>query len=505
MNNITEHRNFVIKQIQKSFENDIEKAKHNVGDIHPNGKRVWTQLSNGKFDWRTRKKTDTAKDSVGAETKSNSTTAKPQSAGSTSKNVASGGNDAWWRRINSMTTSQKISEVSTYYDDTTLGNEEFDAIVDDICGKGTAEKLNDKLKNVRNYDERKKSFLAECQKVLSQNAQKKFISNFKDASDDVLRGIVSGKIQATIDEKKWAKTIFDERKKGQMNSNKQQGGNTSSSGNAAWRAKIDETTIDQAEYNSQLKMAKQVGDDARSAAKTFIQSNIDKTKGDLQDAIANKPGAKATINTLQKKLTKYVSQKKAVEDAEKEIKNNSKGDTKQDKIAQDAGFKNYEEMSGWQSYVTAKNLLKKPSMKLKSKEADRKALEKQVADYEKDHANVIAAHSGGKKAVDSYASMDIKDAKKALVGKVVTLADYWPDGRGGSQDAIGEIKNVRLYGKNKTPIAEVVYPNGDEQIIRLDEIDDGKMKDSYSTAITIGDDKTKLDAVKNKISKLLGK
>ena len=96
--------------------------------------------------------------------------------------------------------------------------------------------------------------------------------------------------------------------------------------------------------------------------------------------------------------------------------------------------------------------------------------------------------------------MDIKDAKKALVGKVVTLSDYWPDGRGGSQDAIGEIKNVRLYGKNKTPIAEVTYPNGDEQMIRLDEIDDGKMKDSYKTPVTIGDDKKKLDAIKNKIA-----
>lgn len=185
----------------------------------------------------------------------------------------------------------------------------------------------------------------------------------------------------------------------------------------------------------------------------------------------------------------------------KEVKSgkSKKSDPKQDKAAQAAGFKDYEEMKGWKDYTTAKNLLKKPSMKLKSKEAYRKELEKQVADYEKDHADVIAAR-GGKKKTESYASMDIKDAKKALVGKVVTLSDYWPDGRGGSQDAIGEIKNVRLYGKNKTPIAEVTYPNGDEQMIRLDEIDDGKMKDSYKTPVTIGDDKKKLDAIKNKIA-----
>lgn len=34
---------------------NIEKA-HQVGDIHPNGKWVWTQLPSGKYDWRTIKK-----------------------------------------------------------------------------------------------------------------------------------------------------------------------------------------------------------------------------------------------------------------------------------------------------------------------------------------------------------------------------------------------------------------------------------------------------------------
>ncbi len=48
------------QQIQKGFccgdtEGDIFKA-HNVGDVHPNHPDwVWTQLSNGKYDWRVRK------------------------------------------------------------------------------------------------------------------------------------------------------------------------------------------------------------------------------------------------------------------------------------------------------------------------------------------------------------------------------------------------------------------------------------------------------------------
>lgn len=58
------HRQAVRENIEKAFEvgftgnNDLEKA-HQVGDIHPNGKWVWTQLPSGKFDWRVIKRTST--------------------------------------------------------------------------------------------------------------------------------------------------------------------------------------------------------------------------------------------------------------------------------------------------------------------------------------------------------------------------------------------------------------------------------------------------------------
>ena len=54
---IQKHRQAVQENIEKAFEigftgnEDLEKA-HQVGDIHPNGKWVWTQLPSGKFDWR---------------------------------------------------------------------------------------------------------------------------------------------------------------------------------------------------------------------------------------------------------------------------------------------------------------------------------------------------------------------------------------------------------------------------------------------------------------------
>lgn len=59
---INKHREAVQEQIQKGFEigftgGELEKA-HNVGDIHPNGKWVWTQLASGKYDWRVIKKQD---------------------------------------------------------------------------------------------------------------------------------------------------------------------------------------------------------------------------------------------------------------------------------------------------------------------------------------------------------------------------------------------------------------------------------------------------------------
>lgn len=60
---INAHRLAVQENIKKAFEvgftgnEDLEKA-HQVGDIHPNGKWVWTQLPSGKYDWRVIKKKD---------------------------------------------------------------------------------------------------------------------------------------------------------------------------------------------------------------------------------------------------------------------------------------------------------------------------------------------------------------------------------------------------------------------------------------------------------------
>ena len=51
---IINHRLAVAENIAKSFGDELEKA-HNVGDVHPNGKWVWTEYKPGKFDWRGKK------------------------------------------------------------------------------------------------------------------------------------------------------------------------------------------------------------------------------------------------------------------------------------------------------------------------------------------------------------------------------------------------------------------------------------------------------------------
>lgn len=73
-----------------------------------------------------------------------------------------------------------------------------------------------------------------------------------------------------------------------------------------------------------------------------------------------------------------------------------------------------------------------------------------------------------------YASMDIKEAKKELVGKKITFKEYFFDGIDSYKDVEGEIKKVRLYGKEKQPIAEIDFPNGDGITISLEQLDKRK-------------------------------
>lgn len=90
-------------------------------------------------------------------------------------------------------------------------------------------------------------------------------------------------------------------------------------GQQAAKPKVDTTTIDDAEYKRMYAQAKSVDDESRSIGLGIINSHVSKYKKDLEDTIAKRPGAKATIKQLQDKLTKFVSQKKAMEDVIAEL------------------------------------------------------------------------------------------------------------------------------------------------------------------------------------------
>ena len=341
-NPIEMRRRMVQERIEKSFDNEIEKAKHQVGEVHPNGKWIWTEYAPGKFDWKSKK----------------------------GKYYKNGGSTA--------STASKTPEDNGYAE--------------------------------------------------------RFKKNFKDASDDVLNKVISGKIQGTDADKRLAKEILDERK--------------SSAEGEKYAAKIiDLLKVSSSKYSDIKKVTAFKTDKGNWAidydgANTGIILNGSKlsekglksagvkieggsSKGDemkLSDFKGERRGivTKALDRAKKEKRVMIVGHdydnQMFVDDAvdyspsielrgvfatvypdgriergfvEQTEETDQKADLKQDKVAQDAGFKNYDEMSGWQEYVTAKNLLKKPSMKLKYKEADRKELEKQVANYEKDHADVI--------------------------------------------------------------------------------------------------------------------
>lgn len=98
---------------------------------------------------------------------------------------------------------------------------------------------------------------------------------------------------------------------------------------------------------------------------------------------------------------------------------------------------------------------------------------------EKEESKKEATKPEAKSEGKQYAPMDIKEAKKELVGKKITFKEYFFDGVDSYKDAEGEIKKVRLYGKEKQPIAEIDFPNGDGITISLEQLDKRKAMLQY--------------------------
>lgn len=289
--------------------------------------------------------------------------------------------------------------------------------------------------------------------------EKKFKQNFKNAQDGILQKIIDGKIQAGAHEKKWAQDILDERKKG-------------SAGDKAAAKIIDLMKISNSKYSDISKVVAFKTDkgnwamDYDGANTGLIIGKDHLSEKELKAAGVKIEGGSAKVDEPAKK----------------------KADPKQDKVAQAAGFKDYEEMKGWQDYTTAKNLLKKPSMKLKSKEADRKELEKQVADYEKDHADVIAARGGKKSAKEKIASKEKTETKKTNDGnfkgmkftEILDSLDEWEDDDWNNQELNEKLTEAIKGAIKKEGIDEKKFKEIAKKYQGLDLVYDDYTGDSES-------------------------
>lgn len=100
--------------------------------------------------------------------------------------------------------------------------------------------------------------------------------------------------------------------------------------------------------------------------------------------------------------------------------------------------------------------------------------EKKNAEEAKETSKKINEAQKKEASKKKYSEMDIKEARKELLGKKITFKEYFFDGVDTYKDAVGEIKQVRLYGKEKQPVLAADFPNGDSIQISLKQLDERK-------------------------------
>ena len=117
--------------------------------------------------------------------------------------------------------------------------------------------------------------------------------------------------------------------------------------------------------------------------------------------------------------------------------------------------------------------------------------EKKNAEEAKETSKKINEAQKKEASKKKYSEMDIKEARKELLGKKITFKEYFFDGVDSYKDAVGEIKQVRLYGKEKQPVLSTDFPNGDSVQISLKQLDERKAS-KYEIVFNekVGEDKT---------------
>lgn len=111
-------------------------------------------------------------------------------------------------------------------------------------------------------------------------------------------------------------------------------------------------------------------------------------------------------------------------------------------------------------------------------EESKKIIDSKIRELNENYADkrmkVTREKQEEKTSSKKYAEMDIKEAKKELLGKEITFKKYFFDGVDSYKDAVGKINQVRLYGKEKQPVLAADFPNGDSIQISLKQLDERK-------------------------------
>lgn len=111
-------------------------------------------------------------------------------------------------------------------------------------------------------------------------------------------------------------------------------------------------------------------------------------------------------------------------------------------------------------------------------EESKKIIDSKIRELNENYADkrmkVTREKQEEKTSSKKYAEMDIKEAKKELLGKEITFKKYFFDGVDSYKDAVGKISQVRLYGKEKQPVLAADFPNGDSIQISLKQLDERK-------------------------------
>lgn len=121
-----------------------------------------------------------------------------------------------------------------------------------------------------------------------------------------------------------------------------------------------------------------------------------------------------------------------------------------------------------QKLEAAKNQAEKINAGVKANE------EKKNAEEAKETSKKINEAQKKEASKKKYSEMDIKEARKELLGKKITFKEYFFDGVDSYKDAVGKISQVRLYGKEKQPVLAADFPNGDSIQISLKQLDERK-------------------------------